>query len=194
MKHGGKNAVPELLMFICGVIYVKGNLFVSIRPFSCILLTNDYTHERQARKMERAMEWKIAITAALGALTALWGWFGWLVVLWIVCMLVDYIMGTAAACKCGTWSSGAARHGILGKLGSIAVVLASGMLDFMIMILTQHLPIPGLPFPYTVFLCPIVIAWYILTELGSILENAGELGANLPEFLTKRVAALKKKL
>lgn len=30
-----------------------------------------------------------------------------------------------------------------------------------------------------------ILAWYIITELGSILENAIKLGANPPAWLTK---------
>jgi phage-related holin len=36
-----------------------------------------------------------------------------------------------------------------------------------------------------VFLCPLVVVWYILTELGSIAENAAAMGAPVPEFLKK---------
>ena len=34
-------------------------------------------------------------------------------------------------------------------------------------------------------LLPMVLAWYILTELGSILENALALGAKVPVWLVK---------
>ena len=37
-----------------------------------------------------------------------------------------------------------------------------------------------LPFIYTVLLCPLVVIWYILTEVGSIIENAGALGTPIP--------------
>ena len=32
-------------------------------------------------------------------------------------------------------------------------------------------------------LCPVVLAWYTLTELGSILENAALLGSRVPRWL-----------
>ena len=41
-------------------------------------------------------------------------------------------------------------------------------------------------------LLPMVLAWYILTELGSILENAVHLGANPPGWLVKALEAGKK--
>ena len=44
---------------------------------------------------------KAAVAAVLGALTAFWGWFGWLVFAWVGLMLLDYLSGSAAACKNG---------------------------------------------------------------------------------------------
>ncbi len=44
-----------------------------------------------------AMQIKICIAAVLGTLTALWGWFGWMVVLWAFLMLADWLIGSAAA-------------------------------------------------------------------------------------------------
>ena len=43
-------------------------------------------------------------------------------------------------------------------------------------------------------LFPLVTAWYLLTELGSIVENAGKLGAPMPAFLKKAVAALRERV
>ena len=135
---------------------------------------------------------KLCISTTLAGLTAFWGWFGWLTLLWIGCMLLDWLTGTMAACKQGNWHSDIARRGIWSKLGSLIVVVVAVLLDFGVSLMTEHLQV--LPFTYTVVLSPIVIAWYILTELGSILENAGEMGASLPKFLTRWIAVLKKKV
>ena len=43
-------------------------------------------------------------------------------------------------------------------------------------------------------LCPLVVIWYILTEAGSIIENAGALGAPVPGWLSKMIAALEQKV
>ena len=48
-----------------------------------------------------------------------------------------------------------------------------------------------LPFEYSVLVCPLVLCWYIVTELGSICENAAALGAPLPGFLKKILAVVK---
>ena len=142
--------------------------------------------------MNRAMEIKIGITAALTTLTAFWGWFGWLVVLWILCLILDYATGTVLACKAGTWSSTRARSGIFSKVGSIIVVLVTGLADLGLWLIFRYTGY--FPFSYTAILCPIVLSWYILTEMGSILENAGQLGAPLPHFLIRWIAVLQKRV
>lgn len=139
--------------------------------------------------MEKVNHLKAAIAAALGLLTALWGWFGWLVVAWVACMAIDWITGSAAAVKGGEWSSKVARDGCWHKLGSIVAVLVSGILDLVMGLLLDN--VPSLPIHYTVFLCPLMLVWYIVTETGSIVENAGKLGANIPPWLRKAIAALK---
>ena len=48
-----------------------------------------------------------------------------------------------------------------------------------------------LPFEYTTLLCPLVVVWYTLTELGSIVENAVALGAPVPQWLKKMLSAAK---
>lgn len=136
---------------------------------------------------------KMAVTAAIGALTALWGWFGWLVALWVLLMLIDFGTGVAAALRSGVWTSAAARNGIWHKAGCIAAVIVSGVFDIVIEIILREMPFLELPFAYSVLLCPIVLVWYILTEAGSIIENIGQMGAPMPEFLVKAIAALKQK-
>ena len=141
--------------------------------------------------MEHVNAFKAAVAAFCGALTALWGWFGWVVVAWVVCMVIDYAAGSAAALRAGEWSSKSARDGIWHKLGSVVAVMVAAILDTVIGHLLVNLPGVELPFTYTVLLCPLVVIWYILTEAGSIIENAGALGAPVPEWLAKAIAALK---
>lgn len=133
--------------------------------------------------MDRVTEMKAAIAACVAVLTALWGWFGWVVVLYVVCMIGDYLIGTAAAMHKGEWTSQAARDGIWHKFGSIVVVLVSGAADLLLGMIIDHIPGITLPFEYTVLICPVVVIWYILTEMGSIIENAVALGAPCPSWL-----------
>ena len=141
--------------------------------------------------MENVTRFKAALSAVLAAMTALWGWFGWLVLAWVVCMAVDYFTGYGAAMKTGEWSSNIAREGLWHKAGCIFAVLVAGILDAVVGYLLGNIEGLALPFTYTVIICPLVVTWYLLMELGSILENVGKMGAPLPEFLKKMIAVLK---
>ena len=144
--------------------------------------------------MENINAFKAAIASICAALTALWGWFGWLVILWIFCMVADYATVSAAALKQGKWSSSAAREGIWHKMGAVVVVVIAAVLDAVIRAIIVHFPIITLPFDYSILLCPLVVVWLILTELGSLAENAGALGAKIPGFLRKAIEALNDKV
>ena len=135
---------------------------------------------------------KAAIVGIFGAFGAAFGWLGWLVLAWIGCMVVDYISGSSAAMKAGQWSSAKARGGIWHKAGMIVVVIVTAVADNVLSLVVAS--IPGISIEYTVLLLPMVLVWYILTELGSILENAAAMGAPVPEFLVNILAAAKEKV
>ena len=69
-------------------------------------------------------------------------------------------------------------------------VLVAAILDGVIGLILTNIPTLTLPFDYTVFLTVLVLVWYIMTELGSLVENAGALGAPVPAWLRKAIAAL----
>ena len=131
---------------------------------------------------------KAAVAALLGLLTGLWGWFGWLVMGWIGCMALDYLTGSLAAAKEGEWSSGKAREGIWHKTGMIVVVIVAAGADMLLAVVLAHLPLVTLPFEYAGLVCPVVLVWYIVTELGSTTENAVAMGAPVPPWLVKLLA------
>ncbi|MBQ6890147.1 MAG: phage holin family protein [Oscillospiraceae bacterium] len=135
---------------------------------------------------EKWMRLKAAITAAATAVTALLGWKGAMLLVWVGVMLLDYLSGTLAACREGQWSSAAARQGLWHKGGMILVVTAAAISDWVLLVWSQHMP---LGIRWTGLILPLVLVWYILTELGSILENAVKMGARVPEFLRKLLKA-----
>ena len=135
---------------------------------------------------------KAAIVGIFGAFGAAFGWLGWLVLAWIGCMVVDYISGSSAAMKAGQWSSAKARGGIWHKAGMIVVVIVAAVADNVLSLVVDS--IPGIPIEYTVLLLPMVLVWYILTELGSILENAAAMGSDVPPFLIRILASAKEKV
>ena len=129
---------------------------------------------------------KAAMAAFFTALGAFLGWKGVMAIVWVVAMLLDYISGTAAACKSGQWCSATARQGLWHKGGMIIVVTVAAIADGVMAVICQHLPL-GIAWPAIIL--PLVLAWYIITELGSILENAVKLGAVVPSWLTKLLKA-----
>ena len=134
---------------------------------------------------------KAGVAGVCGAVTAVFGWLGWLVIGWTACMALDYLTGSMAAAKAGDWSSGKAREGIWHKCGMIAVVAVAAAADGLFGTVVNNLPGLALPFSYGALVCPLVLCWYIVTELGSICENAQAMGAVLPPFLQKLLAAVK---
>lgn len=143
---------------------------------------------------ETALEIK-AFFAAIGAFgTALFGWVGWVVVIWLFALVLDYITGSAAAAKAGEWSSKTAREGLWHKLGSIAAVLVAALCDIALGVIIDGMGaqvIADWLGGNITFITPVVCIWYIITEAGSILENADKLGAKIPKFLSNRLEKLK---
>jgi len=125
---------------------------------------------------------KATLAAAFTAVGTVLGWKGVMLMIWVGVMALDYLSGTLAACREGKWSSKIARQGLWHKGGMILVVtvaaIADGVMGMMTACMILELDWPGL-------VLPLVLAWYIITELGSILENAVKMGASVPEFLVK---------
>jgi len=129
---------------------------------------------------------KTAVTAFLTAMGAFLGWKGVMLIAWAVVMALDYLSGTMAACRAGEWSSAVARDGLWHKGGMILVVVVAAVADGAMAVLCDNLPLE-MAWPGVVL--PLVLAWYILTELGSILENAVKMGAAVPPWLVKLLKA-----
>lgn len=145
--------------------------------------------------METAKEIKAAIAVGISALTSLWGWMGWAVLVFIVCMALDYLTGSWAAMARGEWSSAKAREGLRHKLGEIVALLVAALCDIAVKVVLQSTAAPLLDgINYGSFLSMLVCVWYIFTELGSITENAGKLGAPIPSWLRKAIEALHSKI
>lgn len=135
---------------------------------------------------------KAVVVSAFGAFGAAFGWLGFLALAWIGAMVVDYITGSAAAMKAGNWASSVARAGIWHKAGEIVVVIVAALADSVLALVIAN--IPAIPIQYTVLILPIVLVWYILTEIGSILENVAAMGSDIPPFLIKFLASAKDKV
>lgn len=118
---------------------------------------------------------KAVVAAVCGAFTAAFGWLGWLVVAWAACMALDWVSGSAAA-----------RAGIWHKAGMVVVVLVCALTDAVLAVAVANLP--GLGLEVNGVVLPVVLVWYIFTELGSIAENAAAMGAPVPGWLVRILA------
>lgn len=129
---------------------------------------------------------KAMILTFFTALGAFLGWKGVMLLAWVGVMLLDYLSGSIAAALSGEWCSAVAREGIKHKGGMILVVAVAAIADAVMVIIVEYVPI-GIQWPGLIL--PMVLAWYIITELGSILENAVKMGAPVPGWLVKLLKA-----
>ena len=123
---------------------------------------------------------KAVLTALSVTLAALLGWKGALVLVWVGAMALDYLSGTLAAIKNHEWCSETARQGLWHKAGMILVVLVAALTDVVIYLVGECMQL-GLT--WSGLLLPLILAWYSITEAGSILENTVKLGAKIPSWL-----------
>ena len=135
---------------------------------------------------ERAQEIKAVLAMVVAFFTALWGWLGWVIIIWMAAILLDYLSGSMAAKRENNWSSAIARDGLWHKAGEIFAVLVAALCDMALSVMIQGSGIV-LPFDIGPMLTPIVLLWYILTEAGSIIENCGRLGAPVPKWFKQKV-------
>lgn len=143
----------------------------------------------------KANEIKAAITAAIAYGSALWGGLGWMIIILLSCIFLDYLTGTFAALKSGKWSSASARQGLWHKLGEIFALLVAGLCDIAMQVIVTSAAAPLLDdvnVPHGMFTL-LVSIWYIFTELGSIIENSAELGAPVPAWLRKAISTIRDK-
>ena len=101
--------------------------------------------------MDKINQFKLLLAACAAALTALWGWFGWVVLALVFLMGVDYLCGSVIAMKEHRWSSEAARSGIWHKCGCVLAVLVSGLADLLLGVILGNLPV-ALPLVFRVLL------------------------------------------
>lgn len=131
----------------------------------------------------KLMEIKAAAAAFFALTGTFLGWKGVLLVIWVCAMVLDYLSGTIAAHRNGEWNSARAREGLFHKGGMILTVLVSMLFDACLALVAVNIPGLNMTWPGIIF--PVVLAWYILTELGSVLENSVKMGARYPEWLAK---------
>lgn len=117
-----------------------------------------------------------------------------------VMMVVDYFTGMAASKREAIdhpddpaygWSSAKGAVGIFKKFGYLCVILVAMVVDYIIGAAASEM---GLGFGIKAIFGLVVTVWYLLNELLSIIENAGRMGAPVPECLAKYISTLKNKI
>ncbi|MGL5437112.1 MAG: phage holin family protein [Lachnospiraceae bacterium] len=115
-------------------------------------------------------------------------------------MILDYITGMLASSvealehpgdTAYGWTSKKGAKGIIKKVGYMAAIAVAMVVDYVLNIASAEL---GITIPVTAFFGLLVAVWYLLNELLSIIENAGRMGANVPEWLRKYIAVLRDKI
>ena len=132
---------------------------------------------------------KATLATFFAAVGAFLGWRVIMLIVWVILMALDYLSGTLAARQNGTWKSSMAREGIGHKAGMVLIVVVCMIADFVLLLAVENLPYDVIQFHWPMVIFPLVTVWYILTEIGSIIENAMEMGAKVPAWLPKLLNA-----
>ena len=115
-------------------------------------------------------------------------------------MVVDYISGMMASKVEAIehpddpnygWSSKKGAKGIAKKVGYLCIIAVAMVVDYLTLKVASAL---GIAISAKAIFGLMVAVWYILNELLSIIENAGRMGANVPDWLRRYIAVLKRKI
>lgn len=118
----------------------------------------------------------------------------------LTAMVLDYITGMLASKREALehpddpaygWSSRRGAEGIIKKVGYLCIIAAAMIVDYIILSVAAQ---AGIEVALKAFFGLLVAVWYTLNELLSIIENAGRMGAPVPDWLAKYVAVLKNKI
>lgn len=118
-------------------------------------------------------------------------------ILLIFLMVVDYVSGMLASKKEALehpnnkkygWSSKKSIIGIYKKLGYIITILVAISTDYILYTLLDKMEIE---YQKRIVFGFLVAIWLTINELLSILENAGRMGVQLPQFLMDVLAEMK---
>ena len=133
-------------------------------------------------------ELQVFVSAAFAGLLYYLGIVSIPIIMLICAMIIDYITGMLAASYNSELSSQKGIKGIVKKVGYLALVLASMIIDWLI---SQGLQQININLHYSVFFAVLVAVWLIINELISTLENLSRMGVPIPNFLKKIINKLK---
>ena len=117
-----------------------------------------------------------------------------------VAMIIDYFTGMGASKieaidhpddPAYGWNSKKGAKGIFKKVGYLCIIAAAMMVDYVILHVAADI---GIEVNLKAFFGIMITVWYLLNEILSIIENAGRMGAPVPDGLKKYIAVLKDKI
>ena len=157
--------------------------------------------------MEKTNVVKVATTSIAGGVSAIAAWLFarlgvllYVLLVLAVAMIIDYITGMLASKTESIdhpedpsygWSSKKGAKGIIKKVGYLCIIAVAMMVDYIILNVASEL---GFDITIKAFFGLMVTVWYLLNEALSIIENAGRMGAPIPEWLRQYIAVLKTKI
>lgn len=135
---------------------------------------------------------KAFFVAAFGVLSAWLGVLAIPVYVLVACNVMDYITGLAAAHHRGQQvSSYVGITGIAKKVCMWLLIGVGAVVDWLLMYCGSQL---GFEIHLPMLAASLVAVWLIVNEIISILENIGDIGVPLPEWLLGIVKGLKSKI
>ena len=111
------------------------------------------------------------------------------IIVLIIAMVLDYISGIIKSYETNTLSSKVGAKGIIKKFSYFLVIVISFIIDFILCNYTLNEI--NLYYP---IVSEIIIAWFVINEVISILENVSEIGVPLPKFIINITSHLKNNL
>lgn len=157
--------------------------------------------------MKNANVMKVIATGTTGIISGVAAWLFakigvlmYVILVLAAAMAIDYVTGMLASKSEAIdhpddpeygWSSRKGAKGIIKKVGYLCVIAVAMMVDYIILRVASEL---GMTIELKAFFGILVTVWYLLNEALSIIENAGRMGAPVPDWLTQYIAVLKNKI
>lgn len=178
----------------------KKDVSLKIIKYTMSISTTFCMWERGSMEKIKAYAMQGTFAAVTASFTAKLGILWWVLLIFVICMAFDFLSGMAASKKESIehpddkskgWSSKKGMLGIIKKFGYILIVGVAIIFDFLIY---QTSGLLGIDMPTSTFFGLLITVLFILNELLSITENAGRMGANIPQFLVNAISVLKGKV
>ena len=135
---------------------------------------------------------KVFFVGAFGVLSSWLGVLAIPVYVLVACNVMDYVTGLAAAHRRNQQiSSYVGVLGIAKKVCMWLLIAVGAVVDWLLMYAGQNL---GITLNLPMLVASLVAVWLIVNEVISILENIGDIGVPLPEWLLNIVKGLKSKI